>query len=372
MEKARQPGRPPVRADHVGSLLRPAALRKAFRDRASGAIDAATFGAIQDDAIRAIVRFQEEVGLGVVNDGEFRRGSYWGRFVELTEGLGVAESRFRFRDDGGAESDFTAPAVTARVRRAAAIAADEVRFVRPLTDRIVKATLPAPSTMHFWRGSAYAAPGLYGDPAAFFADLAAVYRAEIAALVAAGADYVQFDEVAIAMLCDPAVRAMVAADGLDPDGLVDLYIDAINAALEGAPDSAVYALHLCRGNHKGQHLAAGAYDPVAERLFQRAGVNHFLLEYDTPRAGDFAALRFVPRHRGVVLGVVSSKVAAPEPLDRLRHRVDEAARHVDLDRLAISPQCGFASTVGGNPVTDADMRAKLSLCVEAADVIWDG
>lgn len=363
-------GRPPFRADHVGSLLRPAALKRAFRDRAAGTLDEAGFQVAMDGAIRDIVRLQEDVGLGVVNDGEFRRGSYWGRFVERAQGLGIGEARFKFRDESGATSDFTAPVVAATVSRAAPISVDEVAFVSSLTRLPVKVTLPAPSTMHFWRGSTFAESGAYRDAHAFYADLTAIYRAEIADLAAAGARYIQFDEVAMAMLCDPTVRELMRADGLDPDALVDLYVGAINDCVADAPPGVTLAIHMCRGNFKGKYLSEGGYEGVAEKLFGDARVNHFLLEYDTPRAGDFAPLRLMPRDKGCVLGLVSSKVPSLETVDALRRRIDEATRHIDLDRLAISPQCGFASTVAGNPVSEADMSAKLRRCVEAAQAVW--
>lgn len=363
-------GRPPFRADHIGSLLRPPQLRHAFREAHEKRMDEATFRAIQDEAIRGVVKLQADAGLAVVNDGEFRRGSYWGRFVELTDGLTVRNAIFKFRDDHGHELDFTAPHVEGKVRRGRPIAVDEVAFLKTLTDKPIKVTLPSPSTMHFWRGNDYAEPGLYASAEAFFADLARVYQDEIAALAAAGAQYVQLDEVAIAMLCDPAAREKVKAGGLDPDRLVDLYVDAISQAVAKRPANLVVGVHMCRGNFKGKYLAEGGYDSVAEKLFQGADVNHFLLEYDTPRAGDFAPLRFVPSSKGVVLGLVSSKVPQLETVDLLRRRTEEAAHFIDLDRLAISPQCGFASTVAGNPVTETDERAKLARIVETAHAIW--
>jgi 5-methyltetrahydropteroyltriglutamate--homocysteine methyltransferase len=363
-------GRPPFRADHIGSLLRPARLRHAFRDYSERKIGEAEFQSIQDEAIRGVVKLQEDVGLRVVNDGEFRRGSYWGRFVQLTDGLTVKDATFRFHDEHGHELDFTAPHVSGKVRRKQPIAVDEVAFVRGVTDRVTKVTLPAPSTMHFWRGRQWADPGVYASPEAFFADLGKVYREEIAELAAAGAQYVQLDEVALAMLCDPAARARVKADGQDPEQLVDLYVEAINQAVANRPAGVVIGVHMCRGNFKGKYLAEGGYDSVAEKLFQRADVNHFLLEYDTPRAGDFAPLRFVPNGKGVVLGLISSKVGALEPIETLKRRAEAAAKFVPPERLAISPQCGFASTVAGNPLTEADMRAKLALVVDAARAIW--
>lgn len=366
----RPTGRPPFRADHIGSLLRPTKLRHAFRDVHEKRMDDATFRAVQDEAIRDVVKLQEEAGLQLVNDGEFRRGSYWGRFVELTDGLTVRNAIFKFKDDHGHELEFTAPHVDGKVRRGRPIATDEVAFLRTLTDKPIKVTLPSPSTMHFWRGNDYADPGLYDSAEAFFADLSKVFQEEIADLAKAGAQYVQLDEVAIAMLCDPAARDKVKAAGLDPERLVDLYVDAISQAVAKRPRDLVVGVHMCRGNFKGKYLAEGGYDSVAEKLFQDADVNHFLLEYDTPRAGDFAPLRFVPKNKGVVLGLVSSKLPELESVETLRRRTEQAAKHIDLDRLGISPQCGFASTVAGNPVTEADERAKLARIVEATRAIW--
>ena len=224
--------------------------------------------------------------------------------------------------------------------------------------------------MHFYRCDDFADKVVYRDVDAFFADLAAVFKQEIAELAKLGCRYIQLDEVAVALLCDPAIREQIAVAGSDPDRLVDLYIDSINQAVAGCPADVVIGVHMCRGNFKGHYLGAGGYESVAERFFSNANINHFLLEYDTSRAGDFAPLRFVPKTKGVVLGLVSSKTPALESLDLLKRRAQEATRYIDLDRLAISPQCGFASTVAGNPLSDADERAKLTLVVEAAKAIW--
>ena len=360
----------PVRADHIGSLLRPAPLRQAFRAFHAGAIDEARFAAAQDAAICGAIKLQEEIGLPVVTDGEFRRGSYWSRFVERTEGLSVADARFHFHDEQGHELAFTAPLVTGRVARRNPIALDEFGFLFRHTNALAKITLPAPSTMHFWRGSDYAAPGVYLRPRDFFRDLGQVYRAEITDLVAAGCRYVQLDEVALAMLCDPAVRARVTADGGDPGELTDLYVEAIAEAVAGAPSDLAIGVHLCRGNFKGKYLGEGGYDQIGKALFGCTGVTHFLLEFDTGRAGDFKPLRFMAPDKGVVLGLISSKIAVLENVQDLLGRIDEAARWIEKDRLAISPQCGFASTVAGNPLSEADQRAKLLRCVEAARAAW--
>ena len=364
------PGQPPARADHIGSLLRPRSLREAFRKHAAQEMSDADFRAAQDQAIREVIKLQEDCGMQVVTDGEFRRISYWEKFVRLTQGLTVKNAVFRFHDEHGHESDFTAPYVEGKISRSAPITADEYAFVSAITNAMAKITMPSPSTMHFYRFTDWGDPRIYADAAPFFADLGKVYQQEIAELSAAGCKYVQLDEVAIAILCDPAAREAVKRAGGNPDELVDLYIDAINQAVKGKPDGMTVGVHVCRGNYKGMYLSEGGYDSVGERFFGRTNVNHFLLEFDTPRAGGFEPLRFVPENKGVVLGLVSSKSPALESLDALRRRADEAAQYVDPSRLAISPQCGFASTMGGNPVTEDDERAKLRLCVETARRLW--
>ena len=339
------------RADHIGSLLRPKKLREAFRTGIE-------LKKVQDDAVREVVQLQRDCGLEVITDGEFRRFSYWEKFVRLTRGLEVKDAQFTFHDAEGHESKFTAPYVSGKVARDEPITLDELGFGNN------KITMPAPSTMHFYRHNDWGSA--YDSAEAFFKDLGKVYQAEIADLAKAGCKYVQIDEVAVAILCDPAARQKVK----DPDRLVDLYIDAINEAVKNRPAGMTIGVHVCRGNYKGMYLSEGGYDSVAEKFFARTEVDHFLLEFDTPRAGGFAPLRFVPKSKGVVLGLVSSKTPQLEQKDLLRRRTEEAAAYLPLDRLAISPQCGFASTMGGNPVTEADERAKLKLCVDAARTIW--
>jgi len=298
----------------------------------------------------------------VITDGEFRRTSYWEKFVRLTTGLEVKDAVFTFHDAEGHESKFTAPYVSGKVSRSRPITLDELGFGN------TKITMPAPSTMHFYRFNDWGSA--YDKAEAFFRDLGKVYQAEIADLAKAGCSYVQIDEVAVAILCDPAAREKVKAQGEDPDRLVDLYIDAINEAVKNRPPGMTIGVHVCRGNYKGMYLSEGGYDSVAEKFFGRTNVDHFLLEFDSPRAGGFEPLRFVPKGKGVVLGLVSSKTPQLEAKDVLQRRTEEAARYLDLANLAISPQCGFASTMGGNPVTEADERAKLRLCVDAAHAIW--
>jgi 5-methyltetrahydropteroyltriglutamate--homocysteine methyltransferase len=361
---------PRFRADHVGSLLRPAALRQAFKRFDAGELDAAAFRQVQDEAIGAAVRMQEAAGLKVVTDGEFRRSSYWGRFVERTEGFDIRPAAYKFRDESGHEMSFTAPYAAAKIRRVCDLAVDEFGFLRDATRVTPKITLPAPSTMHFYAGRRYADPAVYTDEDAFFADLSAVFQSEIAALAAAGCRYVQLDEVAVAMLCDPSVRDRVTGEGQNPERLVKIYIAAINAAVAQRPADMVLGVHLCRGNLKGHYLSAGGYESIAERFFAEVQATHFLLEYDTARAGDFAPLRFVPRSKGVVLGLISTKMPQLESAEALKHRIEEASRHIDCQRLGIGPQCGFASTAAGNPLTEADQLAKLARTVEVAAAVW--
>ena len=348
---------PPYRADHIGSLLRPKKLREAFRS-----LSGAPLRAVQDECIREVVKLQHDCGLEVVTDGEFRRISYWEKFVRLTKGLEVRDAVFTFHDAAGQESKFTAPYVSGKVWRSEPITLDELAFDNQ------KITMPAPSTMHFYRFADWG--NAYRDAGEFFSDLGRVYRQEMDDLASKGCRYVQLDEVAVAILCDPAAREKVKSGGEDPDRLVDLYIDAINQAVKDRPAGMTIGVHVCRGNYKGMYLSEGGYDSVAEKFFSRTNVDHFLLEFDTPRAGGFAPLRFVPKDKGVVLGLVSSKAPELEDMNVLKRRTDEASRFVSADRLAISPQCGFASTIGGNPLTEDDQRAKLKLCVDAARSLW--
>ena len=364
---------PPFRADHVGSLLRPRALTQGFHRLAAGEITPADYRALQDTAIREAVSLQRAAGLRVATDGEFRRGSYWGHFVDAVDGLSTKEALFDFHDESGNVQRFIAPHVSGKLKRARPISTGEFAFLKAAaagTGLTPKVTLPSPPTMHFWRGAAGLDPGAYHAAEPFFAELASIYRQEIADLAALGCSYVQIDEVPLAMLCDPQVRETVRRRGEDPAELVGLYIDAINDALAARPSGVRAGLHMCRGNFKGKWLAEGGYDEVAERVFAEVAVDFFLLEYDTPRAGDFSPLRFLPKEKGAVLGLVSTKTPVLEDIDALGRRVDEAARHVPLERLAVGPQCGFASAVSGNPVTIDDEKRKLELVVRLADRVW--
>jgi len=360
----------PARADHVGSLLRPPELTHAFRQRAKDEIDETTFVAIQDTAIRDVIALQEDAGLKAITDGEFRRASYWYRFVERVDGLEVRDAVFTFHDDCGHEAAFTAPHVAGKVRRTRPVAEDEYQFVRAHTSQTPKITLPSPPSMHFWRLNQGIDADAYDGMEPFFDDLATVYTEEINHLASLGATYVQCDDVPLAMLCDAAIRDQVTAAGLDPAKLLDAYVDLFANSIGNRPGGMVAAVHLCRGNFKGKFLSEGGYEDVAQKLFNDIPADAFFLEYDTDRAGDFEPLRFVPKDKCVVLGLVSSKSPEMEKEDDLIRRIEEATKYIDLDQLAISPQCGFASTVGGNPVTMDDERAKLALLVRVAERVW--
>lgn len=361
---------PPFRAEHIGSLLRPQPLKDAFRDVQTGRIDQARFREIQDTCIREAVAMQEEVGLQAITDGEFRRGSWFLGFVEAVDGVGTTDAPFDFHDGTGGTAKFQTAAVDGKLKRMRGITTNEFTFVQKLTKRTPKVTLPTPSLLHFLGGDKTVSRAAYPDIEEFWTDLIAVYREELRALSALGCRYVQLDEVPIAMLCDADLRNRLKASGSDPDAMLRKYVWAINQVVAGRPAGMTIGLHLCRGNYKGRWMAAGGYEPVAEQLFGQAAVDAFFLEYDTERAGSFEPLRFVPAGRIVVLGLVSSKTPQLEPVDRLRRRLDEASRIVPLERLAISPQCGFASSVGGNPLTIEDERAKLRRVVEVADAVW--
>jgi 5-methyltetrahydropteroyltriglutamate--homocysteine methyltransferase len=362
--------RPPFRAEHVGSLLRPPELRAAYRQFADGSLDAEGFRGVQNQSIRDVVKIQEDIGLQAVNDGEFRRISYWAHFVDSTDGLEVSDARFDFHNDQGDSTNFLAPLVTGPVSRARPISGGEFDYLNSIATAQPKITLPSPPTMHFWTRKGAAVGAGYPTDSAFFADLAQVFREEIADLAARGARYIQIDEVPLAMLCDPDLRDRLRADGEDPDALITAYVDLINQSLADRPEDMTVAMHLCRGNFKGKWLSEGGYAYVAERLFNDIEVDGFFLEYDTPRAGDFAPLAAVPSEKTVVLGLVSSKTPELEDKAALARRVDEAAKFIPLDQLAISPQCGFASTVAGNPVTLDDEIAKLQLVVDTAREVW--
>jgi 5-methyltetrahydropteroyltriglutamate--homocysteine methyltransferase len=361
---------PPFRAEHIGSLLRPPALLAARRAFAEGRLSPDALRAAEDSDIRDAVRLQEEIGLEVVTDGEFRRGIYFGHFGAAVRGFTEMDAEMSFRGEGGEPLRYRAAVVTGRLVRHRGIATDEFRFVRALTRRTPKVTLPSPSSQHFLRWRPGVSDRAYPDLEAFFADVVAIYRAELADLAALGAAYVQLDDVPLGLLCDPRHREAFRAKGYDPAAMLDRYVALVNAALADRPPGLVVGVHVCRGNNQGKWLGEGAYDYVAARAFAGLDVDAFFLEYDSPRAGGFEPLRHVRPGRTVVLGLVSTKTAALEEPDELRRRIDEAARFVPLVRLALSPQCGFASTAPGNPLAPDEQRRKLALVVDVARRVW--
>jgi 5-methyltetrahydropteroyltriglutamate--homocysteine methyltransferase len=366
--------RPPFRADHVGSLLRPAGLladREAF---AAGRIPAAQLRAAEDEAIAGVVKMQEEVGLQAATDGEFRRSSWHMDFIYQLGGIGKAPGNLavKFHNAQG-DIEFTPAAIVvdSKVRLAHPIFADDFRYLQSVvTSAVPKLTIPSPNMVHYRGGPAAVDPAVYPDMEEFWADLAAAYADEVARLAGLGCSYLQFDDTSLAYLNDPAQRAEIAARGDDAEHLHLRYIQQVNAALAARPAGLTVTTHLCRGNFQSSWAASGGYDFVAEALFSELAVDGFFLEYDDERSGGFEPLRFVPPGKMVVLGLVTTKTGALEHPDDLKRRIDQAARHVPLDQLCLSPQCGFSSTVEGNTLSYDQQVAKLELIVSVAADVW--
>jgi 5-methyltetrahydropteroyltriglutamate--homocysteine methyltransferase len=361
---------PPFRAEHVGSLLRPPELlatRRAF-DEGTLAIEALRVE--EDRWIKRAVALQESLGLKTITDGEYRRLYYFGHFPAAVSGFTEMAAELSFQDQQGEKMRYLTPVVTGKLRRMRGIATDEFTFVKALASRTVKVTLPSPCSQHYFRWREGVSERAYPDPDEFFADVARVYQQELTALAALGATYVQFDDVSLPLLCDAQLREGFKARGYDPDTMLGKYIAVVNESLRNQPASLTIGMHLCRGNNQGKWIGEGGYEFVAEQMFNRLQIDAFFLEYDSPRAGSFAPLQYVPRDKTVVLGLVSTKSPVLESADDLCRRIDEASRFVPLERLALSPQCGFASTAPGNPLTSADQEKKLRLVVEVADKVW--
>jgi 5-methyltetrahydropteroyltriglutamate--homocysteine methyltransferase len=368
---------PPFRADHVGSLLRPRALLEARVRRARNEISAQDLERHEDEAIRDVVKMQKDVGLCVATDGEFRREMWHTDFLAQFINVEVVPGKIKVRftsAEGETEIEPPGTVITGKLGwPAGGIFVNHFKFLKSVvSDRIApKITIPSPSTMHFRGGRAAVDRTTYPEMAAFYGDLARVYSKEVRAFAQAGCRYLQIDEVNLAFLCDPRLRAEVRTTiGEDPDRLPHTYANLINASIAGRPKDMVVCLHLCRGNAASNWLAQGGYDPVAEVLFNEIGVDGFFLEYDTPRAGSFEPLRFVPPGKIVVLGLITSKSGAMETKDALKRRIEEAARFCPLEQLALSPQCGFASGAPGNKISFEDEVRKLRLVVETAREVW--
>ncbi|GLW06579.1 5-methyltetrahydropteroyltriglutamate--homocysteine S-methyltransferase [Microtetraspora sp. NBRC 13810] len=365
---------PPFRADHVGSLLRPEALLAARDDFAAGRIDAAALKEAEDAAIREVVRAQEEVGLRSATDGEFRRNSWHMDFIYQLGGIEKSEERISVRFENENETLEFAPSglrVTGKVALDQTIFGDAFTFLgEQVTTATPKLTIPSPNMVHYRGGRASIDPAVYPDIEEFWTDLSAAYAEQVRRIGELGCTYLQFDDTSLAYLNDPSQRAEVEARGEDAEHLHLRYIRQINAALAGRPEGMSVTTHMCRGNFRSSWAASGSYDFVAEALFGELGVDGFFLEFDDERSGGFEPLRFVPPGKMVVLGLVTTKRGELESKDRLKRRIEEASKFVDLDQLCLSPQCGFSSTVEGNALTREEQLAKLRLIVETAEEVW--
>jgi 5-methyltetrahydropteroyltriglutamate--homocysteine methyltransferase len=365
---------PPFRADHVGSLLRPPELLRARDDLAAGRIDAGELRAIEDDAIRDVVRMQEEVGLRSATDGEFRRASWHMDFIYQLGGITKAQDNLtvQFRNEEGT-IEFTPAAlhVEAPVALSEPIFAEDFRFLQSCVSTATpKLTIPSPSMVHYRGGRASIDEDVYPDMAAVWADLTSAYSAEVGALGGLGCTYLQFDDTSLAYLNDPRQRELIASMGGDAEHQHEAYIRHINEALADRPEGMAITTHMCRGNFRSSWVAEGGYDFVAEALFNELEVDGFFMEWDDERSGGFEPLRLVPAGKIVVLGLVTTKRPDLEAKDHLKRRIEEAARYVDVDQLCLSPQCGFSSTVEGNALTREEQVAKLRLVVETAAEVW--
>ena len=374
MESTSRRTSPPFRADHVGSLLRPPRLHQARDDFAAGRITAADLRAIEDEEIIKAVRMQEEVGLQSATDGEFRRATWHMDFIYALGGVSKAPGHIavKFTNPSGTiEWTPAALHVGSKVRLDHTIFGEDFTFLKDhAATAVPKQTIPSPNMVHYRGGPAMLDPEVYPDIEGFWADLAAAYADEVQRLAALGCTYLQFDDTSLAYLNDPAQRAEISGRGEDAEHMHLRYIKQINDAVKDKPAGLAITTHLCRGNYRSSWAASGGYDYVAEALFSELDVDGFFLEYDDERSGGFEPLRFVPKGKMVVLGLVTTKRPELESKDDLKRRIDEAAKYVPLDQICLSGQCGFSSTVEGNTVTYDEQVAKLRLIVETAGDIW--
>ena len=369
MEATKARTKPPFRADHVGSLLRTAALKDARAKHAKGEISAADLKAVEDQEITRIIRKQEEVGLRLVTDGEFRRSWWQFDFMKELDGLELYDTGkgIQFHGVTTRAEDIR---VSGKIGYSGHPMLDHYRFVAQTTRVTPKMTIPSPTVVHFRVGQKPVTEGHYKTMDAFFADLGAAYSKTVQAFAAAGCRYLQLDDTSFAHLCDKDRRQMLKDRGEDPDQLMHTYAKLINAAIAGVPSDMVIGMHICRGNFRSTFISSGGYEPVADVLFNSTNVNAYFLEYDTDRAGGFEPLRFVPKGKHVVLGLITSKFGTLEAKDDIKRRIDEATKHVGLDQLCLSPQCGFASPEEGTVLAEDEQWAKLAHIVQIADEVW--
>jgi 5-methyltetrahydropteroyltriglutamate--homocysteine methyltransferase len=377
---------PPFRAEHIGSLLRP---EKLLRARAaaegdqyrpvSGPLKYDALKDIEDEAVRDAVRLQEEVGLEVVTDGEFRRRSWFQDFLLALSGTSITfidasqtiSAALPFQDDASVDK---LPGhiirVESKLKRLQGIFTEHFRFLKPATKRMPKVSLPSPTMLHFWGGREFIDHEVYPDLAEFWDDAVDIWLAEITALHQLGCRYVQIDDVTFPLLCDPRGQDAIRARGDDPENILATYAGVLNRIVAGVPKDMTLGMHMCRGNNRGKWMGSGGYEYISEVVFRNIDIGNFFMEYDTERAGDFRPLRHVPKGKRVILGLISTKTPMLEVKDALKRRIDEAAKYLPGDHLCLSPQCGFASNFAGNPLTIEDERRKLSLVVETAREVW--
>jgi 5-methyltetrahydropteroyltriglutamate--homocysteine methyltransferase len=359
---------PPYRADHVGSLLRSAPLKQARSKLAAGQLSAAELKAIEDTEIKAIIAKQEVIGLRSVTDGEFRRAYWHFDFLAGLDGVEMVEAEgIKF---AGVQSKAEAPFVRSRLGSRHHPQIAHFEFLKANTKRTPKMTIPSPSMLHYRGGRKMIDRAAYPTMEEFYRDLGQAYKQAIQGFYVAGCRYLQLDDCSFAYLCDPKQRDMLAKRGDDPDKQGEIYAGMINAALDGRPRDLVVTTHVCRGNFRSTFIASGGYEPIADLLFNGVNVDGYFLEWDNDRSGGFEPLRFLPKGKTVVLGLVTSKTGALEDKDMLKRRIAEAAKHVPLDQLCLSPQCGFASTEEGNVLSDEEQWAKLRRVVEVAEEVW--
>jgi 5-methyltetrahydropteroyltriglutamate--homocysteine methyltransferase len=360
---------PPFRADHVGSLLRTAPLKQARAKHEKGEIDDAALRAVEDTEIEKIVKKQEQVGLKLATDGEFRRSWWHFDFFTGLQGVDLIEAPpIKFH---GVVTKGQAIEINRKVDFVGHPMIEHFKFLKAHCNVTPKMCVPAPSTFHFRQGRKMVSKEAYPDLDAFFADIAAAWKKAVRAFYDAGCRYLQFDDTAWAMICDPNERAQSKGRGDDPDKLPAIYAQVTNAALEGKPADMAITMHSCRGNFRSTFIASGGYEFVAERLLGHTNFDGYFLEYDTDRAGGFEPLRFFPKgNKQLVLGLVTSKQGRLEPKNDIKRRIEEATKYVPLEQLCLSPQCGFASTEEGNVLAEEEQWAKLRMIVEIAEEVW--
>ncbi|MDT8397955.1 MAG: 5-methyltetrahydropteroyltriglutamate--homocysteine S-methyltransferase [Pseudomonadales bacterium] len=366
---------PPFRADHVGSLLRTPELHKARVQHEAGQICSEDLKTAENNSIREIVRIQQEAGLKVITDGEQRRTFFHVDFLEKISGVKASIAGYEIKFRGGNKDVTLAPPILEvgdKLRRDQGLATDDFRFLQSVTPEghVAKVCIPSPSMLHFRGGRDCIDETAYPDLDQFFEDLARIYREEIAELASLGCRYLQLDDTNLAYLCDPEHRQRVSELGENPDELPALYARLISECVKDRPADMAVGIHLCRGNHRSAWAAEGGYEPVAEVMFNETDVDAFFLEYDDARSGGFSPLRFVPKDKRVVLGLVSSKVPTLESRDEIKGRIQEAAQFIDLEQCCLSPQCGFSSTHEGNDLSFSQQSAKLRLVADIAAEVW--